>query len=76
MYKDYFQPNFDRIFVWFDLLPINVEFSGDNVAIFRVGVVSEHRNSLQHFKHPMIFWQNVKESCTFQKIYGVGIVKL
>jgi hypothetical protein len=55
MYKDYFQPNFDRIFVWFDLLPINVEFSGDNVAIFRVGVVSEHRNSLQHFKHPMIF---------------------
>jgi len=37
MYKDYFQPNFDRIFVGFDLLPINVEFSGDNVAIFRVG---------------------------------------
>ena len=24
----------------------------------------------------MIFWKSVEESCTFQKIYGVGKVKL
>jgi hypothetical protein len=32
--------------------------------------------SLQGFKHPMIFWQNIEESCTFQKIFGVGKVNL
>jgi hypothetical protein len=28
------------------------------------------------FKHPLIFSQKVEESCTFQKIYGLGKVKL
>jgi hypothetical protein len=32
--------------------------------------------SLQDFKHALIFWQNVEESCTFQKIYGLQKVKL
>ena len=32
--------------------------------------------SLQDFKHPLIFSQNVEESCTFQKIYGLGKDKL
>jgi hypothetical protein len=27
-------------------------------------------------KHPLIFSQNVEESCTFQKIYGLRKVKL
>jgi hypothetical protein len=34
----------------------------------------DHGSSLQDFKHAMIFWQNVEESCTFQTIYGVGKV--
>jgi len=50
--------------------------SGYDVAIFRVGDITEHGISLQDFKHPMIFLQNAEESCTFQKIYGVGKVKL
>ena len=33
-------------------------------------------NPSEDFKHPMIFWQNVAESCTFQKRYGVEKVKL
>jgi len=33
--------------------------------ISRVGIVPEHDISLQEFKHPMIFWQNEEESCTF-----------
>jgi hypothetical protein len=48
---------------------------GNDVAIFRIGEVLEHGISLQDFKHPMLFWQNVEKSCTFQKIYGVGKVK-
>ena len=33
--------------------------------------------SLQDFKHlQLIFSQNLEESCTFQKIYGLGKVKL
>ena len=47
-----------------------------DVAIFRVGDITEHGISLYDFKHPMIFLQNSDESCTFQKIYGVGKVKL
>jgi hypothetical protein len=43
--------------------------SGNDIAIFRIGDVLEHGISLQDFKHPMIFWQNVEES--FQKIYGL-----
>ena len=50
--------------------------SGDDVAIFRIGDVMEHGISLQDFKHPIIFWQNVEESCTCQEMYGVGKVKL
>jgi hypothetical protein len=46
-----------------------------NDAMFRVGDVQEHGISLQDFKHPMIFWQNVEESCTLQKIYDVGKFK-
>jgi hypothetical protein len=49
---------------------------GNDIAIFRVGDVPEYGISLQDFKHPMIFWQNVEESCTFQNIYDVGKVKL
>ena len=59
-----------------DAWPIYLCFSGNYVAIFRVGDVPEHDISLQDFKHPMIFWQNVEESCTFQKINGVAKVKL
>ena len=44
---------------------MNIEFPGDDRAIFRVGVF-----------HSLIFSQNVQESCTFQKIYGLGKVKL
>jgi len=45
--------------------------SPNHVAIFRVGDadVTEHGISLQ------VFWQNVKESCTFKNIYGVGKIK-
>ena len=43
--------------------------SGNDIAIFRIGDVLEHGISLQDFKHPMIFWQNVEES--FKKIYGL-----
>ena len=50
--------------------------SGNDVAIFRVGSVPEHDISLQDLKHPMIFSQNVEESCTFEKIYGFWKVKL
>jgi len=50
--------------------------SGNDVAIFRVGNVQEYGISLQDFKHPMIFRQNVEESCMFQKIHGVGKIKL
>ena len=32
--------------------------------------------SLQDFKHGLIFWQNVEESWTFQKMYGLRKVKL
>ena len=32
--------------------------------------------SLQDFKHPLIFSQNIEESCTFQKIDGLEKVKL
>jgi hypothetical protein len=39
--------------------------SGDDGAIFRVGVVQEH---------PMIFWQNLEQSCMFQKMYDNGMV--
>ena len=38
--------------------------------------ITEHGISLQDFKDPMIFWENVEESCSFQKIYVVGKVKL
>jgi hypothetical protein len=55
---------------------LTVWISGNDIAIFRVGNAPEHGIPLQDFKHPMIFWQNVEESCTFQKIYGVGKVKL
>ena len=61
----------------FDAWPINTEFLGMTfIAIFGVGNIPEHGISLKYFKHAMIFWQNVDESCTFQKIYGVGKVKL
>jgi hypothetical protein len=51
--------------------------SGHDVAIFRVGKVpADGGILLKDFKHPMIFEQNVEESCTFQKIYGVGKVIL
>jgi hypothetical protein len=46
------------------------------IAIFRLGVLSEYDISLQDFRHPMIFRQNVEESCMFQKIYGVGNINL
>ena len=39
--------------------------SGDDGAIFRVGIVQEH---------PMIFWQNLEQSCMFQKMYDNGMV--
>ena len=55
------------LYGWFDAWLINTEFLGDDQAIFRVDVFC---------KHALIFWQNVKESCTFQKIYGLGKVKL
>jgi hypothetical protein len=32
--------------------------------------------SLQDFKHPLLFSQNIEESCTFQKIDGLEKVKL
>jgi hypothetical protein len=35
-----------------------------------------HGIPLHDFKHPMTFSQNIEESCTFQKIYSVGKVKL
>jgi hypothetical protein len=41
--------------------------SGDDVVF--IGVEDD-------FKNPIIFWQIVEESCTFQKIYRVGKVKL
>ena len=41
----------------------------NDAAIFRVGDIPEHDISLQDFKHPMIFSQNIEESCTFQKIW-------
>jgi len=50
--------------------------SRNSIAIFSIGDVPEHGISLQDFKHPMIFWQNVEESCMFREIYGVGMVKL
>jgi hypothetical protein len=50
--------------------------SGNDVAIFRVGDVPEHGISLQDFKHPMIFWMTVEETCTFQNKYGVRKDKL
>jgi hypothetical protein len=50
--------------------------SWDIVAIIRVGDVLKHGISLQDFKHPMLFWQNIEEWCTFEKIYGVGKIKL
>jgi hypothetical protein len=31
---------------------------------------------MQDIKHPLIFSQNVEESCMFQKIYGLRKVKL
>ena len=46
--------------------------SGNNVAIFRVVGIPEHGISTA----TMIFWQNIEESCKFQKMYGVGKVKL
>ena len=49
--------------------------SGNSVAIFRVRDGTEHGISLQDFKHPMIFWQYVEESCTFQIVYGVRKAK-
>ena len=56
---------------------INIEFPGDDRAIFRVGVFhSLAFISLQDIKHPLIFSQNVEESCMFQKIYGLRKVKL
>jgi hypothetical protein len=45
--------------------------SGNDVAIFREGDVPEHGISLQDFKHPMLFWQNIEELYTFQKMYGL-----
>ena len=60
----------------FDAWPINTEFVGDDRAIFRVDVFRSLAFSLQDLKHAVICWQNVEESCTFQKIYGLGKVKL
>ena len=54
---------FEYLYGGFDAWPINTEFLGDGI-------------SLQDFKHALIFWQNVEESCTFQKIYGLGKVEL
>ena len=34
-----------------------------------------HGIPLHDFKHPMIFSQNVEESCMFQKLYGLVKVK-
>ena len=48
---------------------------GNDVAIFRVWGVPEQGISLRDFKHHIIFWQNVEELCTFQKIYDVGKIK-
>jgi hypothetical protein len=45
--------------------------SGDDVVFIGVEDVPA-----QDFKNPIIFWQIVEESCTFQKIYRVGKVKL
>jgi len=28
--------------------------------------------TLQDFKHLIIFWQNIEQSCMLLKIYGVG----
>jgi hypothetical protein len=50
--------------------------SGDDVVIIGVSDVPAHAISLQDFKHPMIFWENIEEPCNFQKIYGVGKVNL
>jgi hypothetical protein len=41
-----------------------------------VGVFHSLAISLQDFKHALIFLQNVEESCTFEKIYGLGKVEL
>jgi hypothetical protein len=41
--------------------------SGNDVAIFRIGEVLEHGISLQDFKHPMLFWQNVENHVRFRK---------
>ena len=46
--------------------------SGNDVSNCSVGDVHEHGISLQDFKHPMIFWRSIEESCTFQKIYAIG----
>ena len=54
---------------------INIEFPGDDRAIFRVGVFHSLAFHCKT-KHPLIFSQNVEESCTFQKIYGLRKVKL
>ena len=43
--------------------------SSNHVVIVRAGDVTEHGISLQ------VFWQNVKEKCTFKNIYGVGKIK-
>ena len=63
----------NAIYGGLDAWPIQTEFTGMSLHFLRVGDVPAHGISLQH---PMIYWQNVEESCTFQKIYGVGKVKL
>ena len=50
--------------------------SGDGRAILRVGVFHSLAFHCKTNKHPLIFSQNVEESCTFQNIYGLGKVKL
>ena len=46
--------------------------SVDDVVIIGESDVPEHGISLQDFKHPMIFWQNIEEPYMFKKIYTVG----
>jgi hypothetical protein len=42
---------------------------------FRVGVLLEASIALQDFEGALIFFQNVEESCMFQKIHGIGNIK-
>ena len=57
---------FQYLYGGFDAWPINIEFLGDDQAIFRVGV----------FRSLAFHCKILNHSCTFQKIYGLWKVKL